>query len=249
VPAILEEGAVPGTYRIIGKSDYRPGEAGGCTALAAAKGQTLVMELPRLTHLLHEVHRWICRHHQAADPTHWREAYLHVVPEADAAFRSLNEALCAAPVLWYPRPGEKFIVDRDANNVGIGGLLSQVEEGLEWVVVCLSKALYRAASSDVNYWVSWREQNTSTCTSTAKSSTCIRTIIRLGPPWLGYWVSRTCKEWQPAGFSVSKSASHPNIVRGASTPTPMLSLGDHVQKNAQAARRPCDRQTDCECES
>jgi len=47
-------------------------------------------------------------------------------PEAEAAFRSLKEALCTAPVLGYPRPGEKFIVDTDSSNVGLGGVLSQV---------------------------------------------------------------------------------------------------------------------------
>jgi hypothetical protein len=52
-------------------------------------------------------------------------------PEAEAAFRSLKEAQCTAPVLGYPRPGEKFIVDKDASNTGIGGVLSQVQDGHE----------------------------------------------------------------------------------------------------------------------
>jgi hypothetical protein len=49
-------------------------------------------------------------------------------PEAEAAFQTLKEALCAAPILAYPKPGEGFIVDTDAINVGIGGVLSQVQE-------------------------------------------------------------------------------------------------------------------------
>jgi hypothetical protein len=32
-------------------------------------------------------------------------------PEPESALRSLKEVLCTAPVLGYPRPGEKFIVD------------------------------------------------------------------------------------------------------------------------------------------
>jgi hypothetical protein len=41
----------------------------------------------------------------------------------------LKGALCADPILAYPKPGEKFIVDTDASNFGIGGVLSQVQEG------------------------------------------------------------------------------------------------------------------------
>jgi hypothetical protein len=43
-----------------------------------------------------------------------------------AAFPSLKEALCKTPTLAYPQPGEKFIVDTDASNVGVTGVLSQV---------------------------------------------------------------------------------------------------------------------------
>jgi hypothetical protein len=46
--------------------------------------------------------------------------------ETEKAFRALKEALCMAPVLSYTRPGEKFIIDTDASNVGIGGVLSHV---------------------------------------------------------------------------------------------------------------------------
>jgi hypothetical protein len=46
-------------------------------------------------------------------PFHWS-------PEAETAFHSLKDALCTTPVLGYPQPGETFIVDTDASNVGIG---------------------------------------------------------------------------------------------------------------------------------
>jgi hypothetical protein len=42
--------------------------------------------------------------------------------ETEIAFQSLKEALCT-PVLGYPRPGNKFIVDTDASNVGIASVL------------------------------------------------------------------------------------------------------------------------------
>jgi hypothetical protein len=54
----------------------------------------------------------------------------------------LKEALCTEPVLGYPRPGEKFIVDTDASNTGIGGVLSQVQDGHEQVVAYFSSNQY-----------------------------------------------------------------------------------------------------------
>ena len=59
-------------------------------------------------------------------------------PEADTAFKSLKETLCTAPILGYQRPGEKFIVDTDAINVGTGGVLSKVQDGSERFVHCLT---------------------------------------------------------------------------------------------------------------
>jgi hypothetical protein len=53
-------------------------------------------------------------------------------PEVEAAFQMLKGALCTAPLLAYPQPRERFIVDTDASNVGIGGVLSQVQDGLQY---------------------------------------------------------------------------------------------------------------------
>jgi hypothetical protein len=53
---------------------------------------------------------------------------LHWSPEAETAFHSLKDALCTTPVLGYPQSGEKFIIDTDASNVGIGGVLYQVQD-------------------------------------------------------------------------------------------------------------------------
>jgi hypothetical protein len=64
-------------------------------------------------------------------------------PEPQTAFQSLKGAMCTAPVLGYLRPGEKF-VDTDSSNVGIGGVLSQVQDGSVWVVAYFSKTLSKA---------------------------------------------------------------------------------------------------------
>jgi hypothetical protein len=54
--------------------------------------------------------------------------------EVEAAFQTLKGALCAAPILAYPQPGEKFIVGTDGSNFGIGGVLSQIQDGQERVM-------------------------------------------------------------------------------------------------------------------
>jgi hypothetical protein len=36
-------------------------------------------------------------------------------PEVEAAFQTLEGALCAAPILAYPQPEERFIIDTDAS--------------------------------------------------------------------------------------------------------------------------------------
>jgi hypothetical protein len=56
----------------------------------------------------------------------------------------LKGALCAAPILAYPKPGEKFIVDTDVSNVEIGRVLSQVQDGHERVIAYYSKTLNKA---------------------------------------------------------------------------------------------------------
>jgi hypothetical protein len=33
-------------------------------------------------------------------------------PEVETAFQTLSDALCVAPILVYPQPGGKFIVDK-----------------------------------------------------------------------------------------------------------------------------------------
>jgi len=74
--------------------------------------------------------------------------------DTETAFQTLKEALCTAPVLGYPRPGERFIIDTDASNVGIVGVLSQGRDGGERVIAYFSKTLSKA---ERNYCVTRRE--------------------------------------------------------------------------------------------
>jgi hypothetical protein len=74
--------------------------------------------------------------------------------EVEAAFKTPKGALCTAPILAYPQPGERFVVETDASSVGIGGVLSQVQDGQERVIAYCSKTLNKA---ERNYCVTRRK--------------------------------------------------------------------------------------------
>ena len=61
--------------------------------------------------------------------------------ETEMAFFQLKQALTSAPVLGYPNPNGKFILDTDASNAGIGAVLSQLQDGQERVIAYFSRSL------------------------------------------------------------------------------------------------------------
>ena len=73
-----------------------------------------------------------------------KKADFHWDQECQVAFDGLKEALCEAPVLAYPRSSGLFIVDTDASNTGVGGVLSQLQDDEEKVIWYASKKLSRA---------------------------------------------------------------------------------------------------------
>ncbi|UYV65170.1 K02A2.6-like, partial [Cordylochernes scorpioides] len=68
---------------------------------------------------------------------HWNE-------ECEKAFRALKRSLCSSPILAYPQPGTNFILDTDASNLGIGAVLSQVQDEDERVIEFFSRVLTKA---------------------------------------------------------------------------------------------------------
>ena len=74
--------------------------------------------------------------------------------ECEAAFEHLKQALISAPILGYPRPGRQLVVDTDASDVGLGAVLSQVQDGEERVLCYASRSLLRP---ERNYCVTRRE--------------------------------------------------------------------------------------------
>ena len=76
-------------------------------------------------------------------------------PECHEAFQALRQGLCSAPILAFPNFTKPFVLDTDASNTGIGGVLSQLDEaGNERVVAYASRTLSKA---ERRYCVTRRE--------------------------------------------------------------------------------------------
>lgn len=75
-------------------------------------------------------------------------------PEQEDAFQILKRALTTAPILAYPNERDPFVLDTDASNFGIGGVLSQVQNGVERVIAYGSRLLNKP---ERNYCVTRRE--------------------------------------------------------------------------------------------
>ena len=74
--------------------------------------------------------------------------------ECQEAFQNLKAALTSPPILAYPSESDAFILDNDASSVGIGAVLSQVQNGTERVIAYFSRVLNPA---ERNYCVTRRE--------------------------------------------------------------------------------------------
>lgn len=75
-------------------------------------------------------------------------------PEYEAAFQAIKGAFHTGPILAYPQPGERFVVETNASNVEIGGVTSHLQDGHERVTIYYSKTLNKA---ERNYCVNQHE--------------------------------------------------------------------------------------------
>ena len=57
------------------------------------------------------------------------------------AFYALRDSLIHAPILAFPTETGQYILDTDASNFGLGGVLSQIQGDVEPVVAYCSRAL------------------------------------------------------------------------------------------------------------
>jgi len=75
-------------------------------------------------------------------------------PECQQVFDLLRKHLSTAPILAYLNYSLPFILDTDASAVGIGGVLSQVQDGQERVISYYSKMM---SAEERNYCVTRQE--------------------------------------------------------------------------------------------
>ena len=62
-------------------------------------------------------------------------------PACATAFTGLHDALIRAPILSFPTEHGDYILDTDASNFGLGGVLSQIQDNVERVIAYCSRAL------------------------------------------------------------------------------------------------------------
>lgn len=103
--------------------------------------------------------RFIKDYGQIAKPLHElteKETPFQWTENTHKAFETLKQKLIEAPILGYPSQQEDdtFILDTDASNCHIGGVLSQIQDGKEKVIAYGSKVL---SKSEKNYCVTRRE--------------------------------------------------------------------------------------------
>ena len=62
-------------------------------------------------------------------------------PACATAFTNLRDALVRAPILAFPTKLGDYVLDTDASNFGLGGVLSQIQNNVECVIAYCSRAL------------------------------------------------------------------------------------------------------------
>ena len=68
----------------------------------------------------------------------------HWTDTCQQSFEIPKTMLCQSPVLAYPSREGKFVLDTDASDFGIGGVLSQIQDGREHVIAYASRCLFRS---------------------------------------------------------------------------------------------------------
>ena len=108
------------------------------------KEPSTVRHVQQLLGFCNYYHQFIYHFSNIAAPLHQltqKDSDFEWSPECQIEFDGLKTALCEAPILAYPKFSGMFVVDTDASNVGIGGVLSQIQDGVERVICFASKKL------------------------------------------------------------------------------------------------------------
>ena len=129
------------------------------SAVAAWETPKRVKDVRAFLGLTGYYRRFIKDYGKIAKPLHHlteKDQTFNWTTETQESFDKLKEALTTAPILGYPSQKEtdRFILDTDASNCHIGGVLSQIQNGQEKVIAFGSKVLSKA---ERNYCVTRRE--------------------------------------------------------------------------------------------
>ena len=90
--------------------------------------------IPKFTEIPRPLHRL----------TELENHYFKWTFECNTAFAELKLRLCSRPILTFPDFSLPFILDTDASQCGIGGVLSQKQNGEEKVIAYDSRNLTKA---------------------------------------------------------------------------------------------------------
>ena len=117
-----------------------------------------VKDVQKFLGLASYYHRFVHNFASIAKPLHQlteKTTTFEWMVECQTAFAELRHKLCTAPVLAFPDFTHPFILDTNASNTGIGGVLSQLDEqGQEHVIAFASRTL---SKSERRYCVTRRE--------------------------------------------------------------------------------------------
>ena len=118
---------------------------------------TSIQDVRRFVGLASYYRRFVKDFASIAEPLHAltkKHAQFRWSEECQAAFNELRGLLTSAPILGYPLDQGNMILDTDASDVGIGAVLSQVQQGVERVLAYGSRKL---STTEQNYCTTRRE--------------------------------------------------------------------------------------------
>ena len=118
---------------------------------------TTVKELQAFLGLAGYYRQYVPQFSTIAKPLHrlvGKEVEWEWTQECQEAFDALKCGLVEAPVLGYPDPKLPYILDTDASAVGVGAVLSQIQDGKERVISYYSKTMDQ---HERNYCVTRKE--------------------------------------------------------------------------------------------
>ena len=119
-----------------------------CSSVTSLKPLSSATEVRRFVGFASYYRRFIKDFATIAAPLHklmQKQASFSWTDECQQAFDILKQKLTSSPVLTYPDPSRKFILDTDASDTGIGATLSQVDDqGREQVIAYASSSLSKS---------------------------------------------------------------------------------------------------------